>query len=91
MNLTGIRSIMRKLAKIGVTVASVWWAALSYAELPEQCPPPQGVALQVLGSGGPIGDIDRETGARQFVLSQLQDCLFKTTQLSNFGCNHSGP
>jgi ribonuclease BN (tRNA processing enzyme) len=54
---------MRGIVKIGITLASVCWAALSYAEPPEQCPPPQGVALQVLGSGGPIADDARASSA----------------------------
>ena len=54
---------MRRMVKIGVTVASVWWATLSFADSAEQCPPPQGVALQVLGSGGPIADDARGSSA----------------------------
>ena len=62
---------MRKTVKIGVMAAFVWWAALSHAESAEQCPPSQGVALQVLGSGGPFpglndflsGMLDKDSGA----------------------------
>lgn len=54
---------MLKMLKIWVMAASVWWAALSYAEPAQQCPPPQGVALQVLGSGGPIADDARASSA----------------------------
>ena len=54
---------MPRLVKIGVAVASVWWATLSFADSAEQCPPPQGVALQVLGSGGPIADDARASSA----------------------------
>ena len=49
--------------KIGVMAAFAWWVTLSYAEPLKQCPPPQGVALQVLGSGGPIADDARASSA----------------------------
>ena len=54
---------MRKMMKISAVAASFWWAALSYAEPAQLCPPPQGVALQVLGSGGPIADDARASSA----------------------------
>ena len=49
--------------KISAVAVSFWWAALSYAGPAQQCPPPQGVALQVLGSGGPIADDARASSA----------------------------
>jgi ribonuclease BN (tRNA processing enzyme) len=54
---------MWKMAKIGALAATVCCAALAYAEPAQQCPPPQGVALQVLGSGGPIADDARASSA----------------------------
>jgi hypothetical protein len=54
---------MWKMAKIGVLAATVCCAALAYAEPAQQCPPPQGVALQVLRSGGPIADDARASSA----------------------------
>jgi ribonuclease BN (tRNA processing enzyme) len=37
----------------------LWLASTACAETAQQCPPADGVALQVLGSGGPIADDDR--------------------------------
>jgi ribonuclease BN (tRNA processing enzyme) len=52
-----------RLLKIGVTAAAVLWSSLCCAEPAQQCPPPQGVALQVLGSGGPIADDARASSS----------------------------
>jgi ribonuclease BN (tRNA processing enzyme) len=40
-------------------VPMLWNAAAAHAEPAQQCPPADGVALQVLGSGGPIADDGR--------------------------------
>ena len=49
-----VNYVMWKIVKISVMAAFAWWVTLSYAEPLKQCPPPQGLALQVLGSGGPV-------------------------------------
>jgi len=41
---------------IVLTVITGLFALPTYAQPEEQCPPQQGVALQVLGSGGPVAD-----------------------------------
>ncbi len=50
---------MRSVTKLTISVLLAGCATASCAEPAAECPPQEGVALQILGSGGPVADDDR--------------------------------
>jgi len=54
---------MRQWVKTGIAGVALSWTALIYAQPSEQCPPSQGVALQVLGSDASFIDFARDASA----------------------------
>ena len=54
---------MTKISRRGLLALVALVASTACAQPPEQCPPVDGVGLQVLGSGGPIADDGRASSA----------------------------
>lgn len=55
--------MMLRFGKTLLYLAFLLADGVAYAEVPAACPPDEGVALQVLGSGGPIADDARASSA----------------------------